>query len=130
MPWIGQTNALGGRGAPPPARRRETRNETRDDTPLPGADLDPSWGPVGSLLKSKDPKLYERVLAQHESMVALERARKGTVETRNETRNANETRNETRTCLQCGVAFQPARANHRYCTNACRLQSFRSRSAA
>ena len=129
MPWIGQTEALGGHGTPPP-RRRPDASRTRDEPLTPGADLDPSWGPVGSLLKSNDPQEYEHILAQHESMVALERARKAADETRVETRNAVETPNATRTCLHCGVAFQPARANHRYCTNACRLQSFRSRSAA
>jgi hypothetical protein len=122
MPWIGQTDALGGRGAPPP-RRRPDANRTRDETPLPGADLDPSWGPVGSLLKSKDPKLYERILAQHESMVALERARKVAEATQPDA-------NRTRNCRQCGVTFQPARANHQFCTEACRKQSFRLRSAA
>jgi protein-arginine kinase activator protein McsA len=74
------------------------------------------------LLKAKDPAEYAHVLELHESMLALERARKATA--------ADETRNETRNCPQCGVTFTPARANHRFCTSKCRLQSFRDRSAA
>jgi hypothetical protein len=125
MPWIGQTDTLGGRGAPPLRRRRPDANRTRDESSEPGAILDPSWGPAGSLLKSKDPQLYDNVLAQHESMVALERSRKVSEAQADAEPDANRTRN----CPQCGVAFHPARANHRYCTDVCRKASFRSRAA-
>jgi hypothetical protein len=117
MPWIGQTSVLGGNGTPPP-RRRPPQSVTESVTPWTGKDVDPSWGPVGSLLKAKDPELYKHILEQHESMLALERARSESV-----------TQSVTRTCPGCGVAFTPARANHRYHSQACRQASYRKRAA-
>jgi hypothetical protein len=123
--WIGQTDALGGRGTPAPRRRRPDGNRTASEQDSPGAALDPSWGPVGSLLKSKDPDLYAHILVQHESMVALERSRKAA--------NAEAQLpdgNRTADCPQCGVTFSPSRGNQRFCTEKCRKQSFRTRNAA
>lgn len=116
MPWIGQTQTLGGKGSP--SRRRPSQSVTESVTPWTGADVDPSWGPVGSLLKAKDPEQYAHILAQHESMLALERARESVTES------------VTRVCPGCGVSFQPQRANHQYHSQACRQASYRKRSAA
>lgn len=69
---------------------------------------DPSWGPVGSLLQQKDPALYERVLAQHQAMVALERQRQGGAVVL-----------DTRQCARCHTAFVPAQSNHRFCSIGC-----------
>jgi hypothetical protein len=124
MPWIGQTDTLGGNGMPP--RRRPDASRTARETPWTGADVDPSWGPVGSLLQKKDPTLYAHILEQHESMIALERARKASAA------QAAMAPDGTRTadCAQCGVTFKPNRANQRFCTEKCRKTSFRTRTSA
>lgn len=119
--WIGQTSTLGGQGSPAPRRRRPDGNRTANED-TPGAPLEPSWGPVGSLLKKKDPELYQHILAQHESMVALERSRKAADAQAETDPDANRTRN----CPQCGVTFSPSRSSQRFCTEKCRKQSFRT----
>jgi hypothetical protein len=43
----------------------------------PSVDLDPSWGPVGSLARARlDPEVYAHLMALHNDMLALERSRK------------------------------------------------------
>jgi hypothetical protein len=80
-----------------------------------GLELPPTWGPIGSLLQREDPVRYEQVLRAHEAMLAQERERRESV-----------TRTVTRNCVGCGASFEPARANHRYCSNGCRQQGFRN----
>jgi hypothetical protein len=121
MPWIGQTHTLGGGTGPPPAKRRPDGNRTASETPWTGADVDPSWGPVGSLLKEKDPAEYAHVLEQHESMVMIERARKAGA-----AQAALPDGNRTADCPQCGVTFTPGRANQRFCTEKCRKGHYRT----
>ena len=123
MPWIGQTQTLGGNGSPP--RRRPDASRTASETPWTGKDVDPSWGPVGSLLQREDPALYAHLLEQHESMVALERARKAGA-----AQAALPDANRTADCPQCGVTFTPTRGSQRYCTEKCRKASFRAKHAA
>jgi hypothetical protein len=66
--------------------------------------------------------LYKQMKALDESMVALERARKAA--------DAQPDASRTRDCLRCGVTFEPARANHRFCTEKCRKDAFRTRKPA
>jgi protein-arginine kinase activator protein McsA len=87
--------------------------------------VDPSWGPVGSLLQRKDPALYAHLLEQHESMVALERARKAGA-----AQAALPDGNRTADCPQCGVTFTPQRANQRFCSEKCRKTAFNQRHSA
>jgi hypothetical protein len=106
------------------------RNETQRNVEWTGADCDPSWGPVGSLLKEKDPTQYAHILPQHESMLALERSRKLADAQSDAEAETDETHGETRICPQCQVAFQPRFNRHRFCTSRCRLQWFRARKPA
>jgi hypothetical protein len=64
MPWIGQTQALGRKGGPPPRKRRMAQASRPPIQTLPPSDGDPSWGPVGSLLKREHPELYARLTGE------------------------------------------------------------------
>ena len=117
MPWMSQVL---GTGSPPP-RRRPDASRTASETPWTGKDVDPSYGPVGSLLQKEDPAEYARVFPQHESMVALERARKAGA-----AQATLPDGNRTADCPQCGVTFTPGRANQRFCTEKCRKAHYRT----
>jgi hypothetical protein len=52
-----------------------------EHSPPQSADTGPSWGPVGSLVRSTlDPASYAHLLALHADMLAIERARKASLD--------------------------------------------------
>lgn len=51
---------------------------TERGPPLEGAEVDPSWGPVGTLARaSLDPLTFAHLVALNENMLQLERSRRG-----------------------------------------------------
>ena len=105
------------------------RRVPEDDPDKPAGPVEnPTWGPIGSLLRRTDPVLYAHVLAQHEDMVAQERARKAAESVSQSV--SPETDSPIRICRGCGVPFEPARRNHYYHSHNCRLSAFRKRSGA
>lgn len=62
---INRLEELAAKHGPPPP-------DQPDDVP----DLDPSWGPVGSLLERLDPDEYLRLLRLDQDAIALERSRR------------------------------------------------------